>query len=83
MQEVLPLRASPALSGLLLAVHGLGVGTVPTTIHRYRDAEVRTLLDMPEHIVVAAVILMGYPHGKFGAGPRKPLGEIAYFERWG
>lgn len=42
----------------MLAVRCLGVGTVLTTIHRYRDAEAGTRLDMPAYIVVAAIILM-------------------------
>lgn len=73
----------PAIQNLMLAARGLGVGTVLTTIHRYRDAELKALLGIPESIVTAAVIPMGYPRGKFGAGPRKPLQEVTYFEHWG
>lgn len=73
----------PAIQNLMLAARGLGVGTVLTTIHRYRDAELKTLLGIPDHIVTAALIPMGYPRGNFGAGPRKPLDEVTFVERWG
>lgn len=73
----------PAIQNLMLAARALGVGTVLTTIHRYRDAELKALLGIPEHIVTAAVIPMGYPRGHFGAGPRKPLREVAFIDNWG
>jgi nitroreductase len=73
----------PAIQNLMLAARGLGIGTVLTTIHHYRDAELKALLGIPDHIVVAALIPMGYPRGTFGAGPRKPLHEVTFLERWG
>jgi len=73
----------PAIQNLMLAARDLGVGTVLTTLHRYRETDVKALLGIPESIVVAAFIPMGYPQGKFGAGPRKPLAEVLFFERWG
>lgn len=73
----------PAIQNLMLAARALGVGTVLTTIHRYREAELKALLDIPDHIVTAALIPMGYPRGQFGAGPRKPLDDVLFFERWG
>jgi nitroreductase len=73
----------PAIQNLMLAARALGVGTVLTTIHRYRDADLKALLGIPESIVTAAVIPMGYPLGKFGAGPRKHLNEVAFIDQWG
>ena len=73
----------PAVQNLMLAARSFGIGTVLTTIHSYRDAELKALLGIPEPIVVAALIPMGYPHGSFGAGPRKPLREVTFLERWG
>ena len=67
----------------MLAARALGVGTVLTTIHRYREPEFKALLGIPDSIVTAALIPMGYPLGNFGAGPRKPLDEVLFFEHWG
>ena len=54
-----------------------------TTIHRYRDAQVKELLGIPTHVETAALIPLGYPRGHFGQAPRRPLGEVAHADRWG
>lgn len=72
----------PAIQNLMLAARGLGIGTVLTTIHAYREAELKAFLGIPESMTVAALIPMGYPRGTFGEGPRKPLQEVTFFERW-
>ncbi len=53
------------------------------TLDHDRDAELKALCGIPEHIVTAAVIPRGYPWGNFGAGPRKPLDKVACIDNWG
>jgi hypothetical protein len=52
-------------------------------MHRGRNAELKALLGIPESIVPAAAIPMGYPRGRFGAGLHKPLEAVTFFEPWG
>jgi nitroreductase len=73
----------PAVQNLMLAARALGIGSCLTTIHRYRDAQVKALLGIPDDVETAALIPLGYPRGKFGRPPRRPLGEVAFAERWG
>jgi nitroreductase len=73
----------PAVQNLMLAARALGVGSCITTIHKYRDAEVKELLGIPANIETAALIPLGYPRGKFTQVIRKPLSEVAYSDRWG
>lgn len=73
----------PAVQNLLLAARGLGIGTTLTTIHRFRDAQVKELLGIPPAVETAALIPLGYPLGKFGRPPRRPVQEVTYFDRWG
>lgn len=73
----------PAVQNLMLAARNLGLGTTPTTIHRYRHDEFRRLLQIPADAEIAAIIPLGYPAGKFGSGPRKPLNEVVFRDRWG
>lgn len=73
----------PAVQNLLLAARGLGIGSTLTTIHRFRNEQVKKLLGLPSEVEAAAVIPLGYPLGKFGAPPRKPVREVTYFDRWG
>jgi len=47
--------------------------------------EVNSLLGIPEEVSVLAILPFGYPAEAVGKGQkkRKPLGEVAYTERWG
>src|SRR5215471_18436134 len=51
----------PAVQNLMLAARALGIGTCLTTIHKYRDAQVKELLGIPSDVETAALIPMGYP----------------------
>jgi nitroreductase len=73
----------PAIQNIMLAARALGIGSCITTIHRFRDAQVKELLGIPAEIETAALIPLGYPLGKFGRPPRRPLGEVAFADRWG
>jgi nitroreductase len=73
----------PAVQNIMLAARALGIGSCLTTIHRYRDAQVKELLGIPPHVETAALIPLGYPRGRFGRAPRRPLGEVAFADRWG
>ena len=73
----------PAVQNLMLAARAHGVGSCITTIHRFRDAQVKALLGIPADVETAALIPLGYPLGKFGRPPRRPLREVAFADRWG
>jgi len=74
----------PAVQNIMLAARALGIGSTLTTVHhRFRHAEVRAALGVPDDVEVVALIPLGYPLGKFGRPPRRPLAEVAYADRWG
>jgi nitroreductase len=73
----------PAVQNLMLAARALGVGSCITTIHKYRDPQVKELLGIPADVETAALIPLGYPLGKFGRPPRRPLAEVAHADQWG
>jgi nitroreductase len=73
----------PAVQNIMLAARALGIGSCITTIHRFRDAQVKELLGIPSDVETAALIPLGYPLGKFGRPPRRPLHEVAFADRWG
>ncbi|MGE5594483.1 MAG: nitroreductase family protein [Hyphomicrobiales bacterium] len=73
----------PAIQNLMLAARALGLGTALTTIHRWNEPQVRELLGIPETVETAALIPVGWPKGKFGAGPRLPVEAVTYWETWG
>ena len=72
----------PAVQNLMLAARALGIGSCLTTIHRYRDAQVKELLDVPPDVETVALIPLGYPLGKFGRPPRLPVSEVTFSDTW-
>lgn len=73
----------PAVQNLMLAARALGLGTTLTTRLRMRAGAVRTLLGIPDDVHLFAAIPVGYPLGKWGEGPRRPVEELTFGDRWG
>jgi nitroreductase len=74
----------PAVQNIMLAARALGIGSTLTTVHhRYRHAELRKLLGVPDDVEIAAIVPLGYPTGTFGRPPRRPLAEVTFADRWG
>jgi nitroreductase len=73
----------PACQNLLLAARALGYGGVMTTWNLLVDQELRSLLSIPEEVLVAATITVGRPRGSHGPVRRLPLGELVFLDRWG
>lgn len=72
----------PAAQNLLLAARALGLGATFTTYHMPREAEVRTLLGIPEDARIAVTIPIGWPDRPFGPLRRRPLSDVVHWEEW-
>lgn len=70
-----------ASQNLMLAAHGLGLGSVFVGV--YDEVKVKGILGIPQNIRVVGLFPLGYPveAGKGGPG-RKPLEEIAFNGTW-
>lgn len=73
----------PGAQNLMLAARALGLGTTLTTIHRCNEDKVKQLLGIPEDVSTFCLIPIGYPLGKWGEAPRRPVRELAYWDAWG
>lgn len=73
----------PAIQNLLLAARARGIGGCLTTIHLYREAELKAVLDIPDDVDTYALVPLGYPRDDFGRLRRKPVAEVSYLDRWG
>jgi nitroreductase len=85
--------AGRCAQSLMLAAWNLGVATCPVSLHH--DAETREVLGLPEGPVVAAAIVLGYPHprgrgrierlalGVLAGRGRKPLETLVHWDRYG
>ena len=74
----------PAVQNFMLACRAEGLGCVLTTLLCYHEAEVKSLLSIPDDWYTAAAIPVGYPVGK-GYGPvrRMPVDKLFYRDAWG
>jgi nitroreductase len=74
---------SRAIQNMILEAWSQGVGS--NWVGYNNLPEVNPLLGIPEEIVVLAILPFGFPAEAVGKGQkkRKPLGEVAYQERWG
>jgi nitroreductase len=73
----------PAVQNLMLAAHSLGLGTTLTTVFRSAEARLRAVLDIPDHVHVAALLPLGYPLRPFRPARRRPVSEVLFLDRWG
>jgi nitroreductase len=72
----------PATQNLLLAARALGIGGTITTLHPHVEERVHRLWGIPDSAQLVYCVPLGYPQGRFGPTQRKPLGEVAAWERW-
>ena len=74
-----------AVQNMILAARGLGIGALTTNLTRLLDAEVRAVLDSPEHVETVTMVALGIPRApsRFGATTRRPPSECSHDERWG
>lgn len=73
----------PACQNLLLAARALGYGGVLTGWHFGVEADLRTLLGVPDDVLMAATITLGRPRGHHGPVRRRPLPDLVFEESWG
>lgn len=74
----------PAVQNLLLACRAEGLGTALTTLLCFDEPAVKELLAIPEGVLTAAMITVGYPEKPFPKKlARRPLAESVFLERYG
>lgn len=72
----------PFVHNILLAARNEGLGGTPTTFVAGSEDELKSLLGIPDHMAVAALIPMGRPVKQLTRLKRKPVGEFTMLERW-
>lgn len=72
----------PAVQNLLLGARAVGLGGALTMFHQVHDAEIRTLIGVPDDAFIAATITLGHPAGSHGPVRRKPLDRLVFEDHW-
>jgi len=75
----------PAVWSLQLAARAHGLGSVPVGSLARHQAEIFPRLGVPsdEGWMLASIVALGYPAGRWGVAPRKPAHEVTFVERFG
>jgi len=73
----------PFVWNILLAARNEGYGGTLTTFAVGREPEVQTLLGVPEHLALAAMVPLGRPVKQLTRLRRAPVETFAMLERWG
>ena len=71
------------VQNLMLAARALGLGTTLTTSHLCNEQKVKALLGIPDDVNTFCLIPVGYPLGRWGDAPRRPVEELAFRDEWG
>ena len=72
----------PAVQNVLLACRAVGLGASLTTLHRSFGDEVDRWLGLPESCPTCALLPIGWPRGRYGRPPRRPIEECLHWERY-
>jgi nitroreductase len=72
----------PAVQNVLLACRAVGLGASLTTLHTSFGAEVDARLGLPEGCPSCALLPIGWPLGRYGHPPRRPVDACLHFDRY-
>jgi nitroreductase len=75
----------PATWSAMLAARAEGVGSALTSVFFFEADQVLSILGVPkeEGWLFSSCVTFGYPTGKWGVAPRRPVHEVSYRDRWG
>ena len=76
----------PAIWSAQLAARAEGVGSsITAVLGFFHPKEVFEILGVPtdEGWVMACCVSFGYPTGRWGIAPRRPVGEVSFRNQWG
>ena len=72
----------PAVQNVLLACRAVGLGASLTTVHTSFGRELDARLGLPAECPSCALLPIGWPLGRYGRPPRRPVDECLYFDRY-
>lgn len=74
----------PGVQNMLLAARAEGLGTALTTLLCMFEPQVKELLGIPEGVITAAHVAVGWPARPFPSKLRRmPLADMVHLDRWG
>jgi nitroreductase len=72
----------PASWGFQLACRSRGLGTCFVTSLLKFEAELRSMLGLPDNVAIGGLIAVAHTSGTFSRARRRPLDEVRFHDRW-
>jgi nitroreductase len=72
----------PASWGFQLACRSHGLGTCFVTSLLKFEAELRSMLGLPDNVAIGGLIAVAHTSGTFSRARRRPLDEVRFHDRW-
>jgi nitroreductase len=75
----------PATWSAMLAARAEGIGSSLTTVFLFRGDDVLSILGVPKDVgwLFSSCVCLGYPTGRWGVAPRRPVHEVSFRNQWG
>lgn len=75
----------PSTWSAMLAARAEGIGASLTSVFFFEIDEVLQILGVPkeEGWLFSSCVCFGYPTGRWGVAPRRPVHEVSFRNRWG
>ncbi|HEX6421436.1 MAG TPA: nitroreductase family protein [Acidimicrobiales bacterium] len=73
----------PSVQNLLLAARAVGLGASLITLPLWSATVARRILGLPLAVEPCCIVPLGWPRGRYGPKPRRPVDEVVHLERYG
>jgi len=75
----------PATWSAMLAARAEGIGSSLTSVFFFQIDDVLEILGVPKQDgwLFSSCVTFGYPTGRWGVAPRRPVDEVSYRNHWG
>jgi len=73
----------PSAQNLLLAAQSVGLGAALITMPLWSNTVARRILRLPASVEPCCIVALGWPKGRYGSKPRKPVGTVVHLDQYG
>jgi len=70
----------PSVQNLLLAARAVGLGAALITMPLWSTTVARRILKLPFGVEPCCIVTLGWPKGRYGPKPRKPVGTVVHLD---
>ena len=72
----------PSVQNLLLGARAVGLGASLITLPLWSSIAARRILGLPQSVMPACVVPLGWPRGRYGPTTRRPVGDVVHRDRY-